>query len=178
MTAPLSFRIRFAPPSPDGREAIARVMAIAGPSETLRKAFTLGLQKLAFRAQKERFTGQGPFPVAQRRLGVVSGRLRRDLHAEDAVLTENGVSGRIGAAVEYFGAHEIGFDGTVSVRAHQRRAHTIKKKNLSRLEQSVRAHTKRMKVPARRPLRTAIEEHGGKIIGGKIRQAIQRETLS
>jgi hypothetical protein len=195
MSAPLSFRIRFAPPSPDGRETIARVLAMAGPNESIRKAFSLGLQKLAFRAQKERFTGQGPFPVAQNRLGVVSGRLRRDLHAEAAVLTDTGVSGRIGAAVEYFGAHEVGFSGTVNVPAHTRKAYTVKRKERTRtsksgkpfsiranqysvLPASVRAHSKRMNIPARKPLRTAIEEHGGKIIGTEIRNAIQKETLA
>jgi hypothetical protein len=54
----------------------------------------------------------------------------------------------------------------------------VRANQYSVLPASVRAHSRRMNIPARKPLRTAIEEHGGKIIGGEIRAAIQRETLA
>jgi hypothetical protein len=168
-----SIRVTFAKPPQGSGDPAAMAAAVAAPSARMAKALTLGMQKLAFRAQKERFTGQGPFPVAQKRLGVVSGRLRRDIHAETVTQTATGYRGRIGSNVEYFGAHEAGFEGDVSVRAHTRKPHTIAKRNLSRLEQSVRAHSRRVKIPARRPLRTAIEEHATEILGAEIRKAVK-----
>lgn len=167
-----SIRVRFAKPSQGSGDPLAAAANMAKPSARMAQAITLGMQMLALQAQKERFTGQGPFPVAQKRLGVVSGRLRRDIHAENATLTSTGYRGKIGASVEYFGAHEVGFDGNVSVRAHTRAPHTIKKRNMSRLEQSVRAHTRHLKIIARMPLRTAIEEHAERIIGGEVGKAV------
>lgn len=171
-TGNFSLRVRLAKSSPDAGEAIAKAEAMAVPNETMRQALALGMQKLAFKAQKERFTGQGPFPIAQKRLGNVTGRLKRDLHAEDVTITARGYRSRIGSVVEYFGAHEVGFEGDVSVRAHVRAAHTIKKRNMSRLEQSVRAHTRHVKILARMPLRTAIEEHSEAIFSEAIKKGV------
>lgn len=142
----------------------------------MQEAISVALLELATVAQRERFTGYGPFPVAEHRLGVVTGRLRRDLHAEPATKTSTGYTGRIGSPVEYFRAHEIGFDGDVTVHAHTRSARevnrkamervskkgtkfTIKANRFSLMEQSVRSFTRHMKVPARAPLATAIREH-------------------
>jgi hypothetical protein len=141
--------------------------------------------ELVMEAQKERFTGQGPFPVADHKLGVVSGRLRRDLHAEPAEKTSSGFRGRIGSSVEYFGVHEFGFDGTVSVREHSRKAATItkpgpfrdtpkgkllsvRKKSLLFKDSTVKAHSRKVKIEARMPLRTALADHSRRIIVGAI----------
>ena len=167
-----SIRVRFAKPSQGSGDPLATAANVAKPSARIAKAITLGMRMLALQAQKERFTGQGPFPVAQKRLGVVTGRLRRDIHAEPATLTSTGYRGKIGSNVEYFGAHEVGFEGNVSVRAHTRAAHTIKKRNMSRLEQSVRAHVRHVKILARMPLRTAIEEHAERIIGAEVGKVV------
>jgi hypothetical protein len=186
---PVSIRIDLAQPAQGGRELAALAAGIANPNESMRAAISLGMQKLAFVAQKERFSGTGPFAPAQNRLGVVTGRLRRDLHAEEVVMTATGYSVRIGSVVEYFGAHEVGFDGTVQVPAHTRSAYTVNRKartgtskrgksfsvranQYSVLSSSVRAHSKRMKVSARKPLRTAIEQHGANIIGKAIRDGL------
>ena len=186
----LSIRVTLASPSRDAGDAAARAAALATPNEPMRKAISLGLQKLALRAQKERFSGEGPFAVAQNRLGVVSGRLRRDLHAEPSEILGNGYSGRIGAAVEYFAAHEVGFSGTVQVKAYTRDAYTVKRQERTRtsrkgkqfsvranqfsvLSGSVRAHSKQMRIPARKPLRTAIEQHGPTIMGEAIRKGVK-----
>ena len=169
-----SIRIQFTRPKRDAAKVAHDAGALAKGNVQIAKALTLGLQMLTFQAQKERFTGSGPFPVAANRLGNVSGRLKRDLHAETVEHTATGYQGKIGSAVEYFGAHEVGFEGDVSVRAHTRAAHTLQKRNMSRLEQSVRSHKRHLKIPARRPLRTAIEEHAAPIIGGQVHGAITR----
>lgn len=179
-----SIRVSLAKPSQGGGDPIAKARELATPNAKVAQAITLGMQKLIFRAQKERFSGQGPFPVSLRKLGNVSGRLKRDLHAEQAALTANGYSVRAGSNVEYFGAHEVGFEGSVNVAAHTR----YPKKGMQKTRRgkqvsiriadssrpiSVRAHMRKMKVPARMPLRTAIEEHGGAILGAEISKAIR-----
>jgi hypothetical protein len=174
-----------APPQGDG-EPSAILDRLTAPNETIRQAISGGLLMLTGIIQKERFTGKGPFPVADNRLGVVTGRLRRDLHAEPATLTDAGYSGRIGSAVEYFGAHELGFQGEISVRAHVRAAHTLSERPISskkgkvrvrpaqsRLEQSVRAHKRNVTIPARKPLRTGIEQHSMRVLGASISKAVK-----
>lgn len=167
-----SIRVQFAKPSQDVGDVVAEVRKVKGGDKRMADGITLGLQMLTLRVQKDRFTGKGPFPVADKKLGVVSGRLRRDLHAEKAEITGSGYSGRIGAAVEYFGAHELGFSGTVQVPAHTRKAYTTRR-GYSVLEQSVRSHSKQMKVPKRMPLRGGIEEHSMRILGGQINKTIE-----
>lgn len=188
---PFSLRVRFAKPSQEGGDALAAAREVSAPNEGMRRAITRGAQKLVLKAQKDRFTGQGPFPVAESRLGVVSGRLRRDLHAEEAVMSATGYTVRMGATVEYFGAHERGFQGTVQVPAHTREAYTVNRKPISRtgkngktvsiranqfsvLPTSVRAHTRKMKVPARKPLATAITQHGGATFGREISKEVRK----
>lgn len=189
-TTPIfSLRVSLAKHVPG--DAMAIMDRISHPNETLRQALTMGLMMLATVAQKERFTGQGPFAVSENRLGIVSGRLRRDLHSEPATLTATGYSGRIGASVSYFGPHEIGFEGVVSVRAHSRAAHTLSERPIagkngkvrtraaqSRLEQSVRAHKRKVKIPARRPLATAMEQHSVRVLGAAITKALKTLTTS
>lgn len=143
-------------------------MATLRESPAMQQAFSAGLLELTMVAQKERFTGHGPFPVADKKLGVVTGRLRRDLHAEPAVRTEQGFRGRIGSAVEYFRAHELGYSGTVQVPAHKRGRYTVAKRGYSVLEQSVRAHTRKVNIPRREPLMTAISEHSARIFNAAI----------
>lgn len=142
-------------------------------SPVLLKAINAAMLELVTIAQKERFTGKGPFPVTEKKLGVVTGRLRRDLHAEPAKVTASGFSSRIGSNVEYFRAHELGFSGTVQVKAHQRSAYTMASRGYSVLEQSVRAHSKKLNIPARMPLMTAIGQHSQRIIAIALDRAIK-----
>lgn len=182
---PFSLRVRFAKPSQEGGDALAAAREVSAPNEGMRRAITRGAQKLVLKAQKDRFTGQGPFPVAESRLGVVSGRLRRDLHAEEAVMSSTGYTVRMGATVEYFGAHERGFQGTVQVKQHVR----YPRKSMVRMRKgkqvsirlvdksrpiSVRSHTRKMKVPARKPLATAITQHGGETFGAEISKEVRK----
>lgn len=150
------------------RGGMARLLA------PLARAFGSGAQEVLGRAVKNRFTGKGPFPVAENRLGVRTNRLRKSMRA-----TPLQVAGSTGAAsismgsnVSYYRGHEFGFRGRVQVKGHSRRCvannqrttrgkltrGTINaeknriqitgRKNFS----YVRPHARRVNIPARRPL--------------------------
>lgn len=167
----ISFRINPA----DLARASGGVLAAQNmqASPVILKAINAAMLELVTIAQKERFTGHGPFPIAEKKLGIVTDRLRRDLHAEPAKVTSNGFSARIGSNVEYFRAHELGFSGTVQVKAHKRSAYTVASRGYSVLEQSVRAHSKQLSIPARMPLMTAIGQHSKRILSIALDRAIK-----
>lgn len=154
-------------------------------SQQMQDAISQALLEMVLVAQKERFSGQGPYPMADQKLGVVSGRLRRDLHAEPAEKTATGYQGKIGSIVEYFGIHEFGFDGEVSVKEHSRKAATLTKpgpfrdtakgrllsvrqKSLLFRAKTIKAHKRKLKIEARQPLRAALAQHSRRIIVGAI----------
>lgn len=143
-------------------------------------------QEIVGDAVKGRFTGQGPFPVAQNKLGVRTGRLRRSIRATKPQLNlrTGEISVGFGSNVAYFAIHEFGFQGDVQVKGHTRRldggqkfvrgklskgyANRLKKR-LRERELSgkrdarvlagatqVRPHKRRLKVPARAPLGTQL----------------------
>lgn len=111
------------------------------------RGMTIGAQIIAGLVTEERLTGKGPFPVADHRLGVVTGRLRQSLRAAPARIEGESVIVSIGSPVEYAAAHEFGFSGDVKVPAHARLGH------------SVRAHSRRVEIAERAPVRTGIREH-------------------
>ena len=113
-------------------------------------------------------------------LGVVTGRLRRSIRPSKATISlSSGVESAIGSNVEYMGPHEFGFEGTVQVKSFARRSpHADRflfqgveisrvlasrfglftKRGQSKVPQTnvgysqVKAHSRRMKVKARRPI--------------------------
>lgn len=124
---------------------------------------------------RSRFTGKGPFPVSEGKLGVRTGRLRRSLLWAKATIDPAGnVTGAIGSNVEYMGVHEFGFSGEVQVRAHRRSRFTAggkqisianasklrgkKKETLSASTHDVRGHSRRVNVPERAPVRRGISD--------------------
>ena len=136
---------------------------------------------------RERFTGKGPFPVPEHRLGVRSGNLRRQIYWTRPVYTEDSVTATIGTPVSYAGVHEFGFSGSVKVREHQRvRLFSDKGRRLTRagaerkalrgesvtgFASTVKAHTRTVNIPARAPLRTGLAEH----LGPQFNEALTRE---
>lgn len=189
-----SLRFDIVLDSRQAREALAKLGDLTQPNEITRQAIHLGMGKLAQRAARERFSGKGPFPVAQNRLGNVSGRLKRAIDAKETEIVAGGYQSRLGAALEYFAAHEFGFRGTVQVPAHRRDAYKVNRKQQTRtskkgtrfsiranqfsvLPGSVRAHSKRLNIPARAPLRTALSQHAEKILTAEIKTALKRATL-
>lgn len=153
-------------------EALRRRYAPGETSDRMAEGIRAGLDRanviVLSRIQRSRFTGTGPLPVEQRRLGHRSRRLIRSLGASRAVIRDAGglsVGTGLGSNVTYYGAHEFGFAGTVQVPAHRRempettrtsrsgRAYTVPART-----QSVRAHSRRMRVPERRPMREGLAE--------------------
>lgn len=174
----------------------AALLRRAAPETMLRvvkRAMDRAVQATHGHITKERLTGQGPFPVAQRRLGVVTNRLRGSLRWTRAVISGDTVTAAIGSNVKYAAAHEFGFNGSVQVKAHQRRSARIDgqratlamaaaadrknrrgRKNqlaVSRSTSTVKAHARKMRIPERRPVRTGIEEH----FSGEFNAALRKE---
>lgn len=152
-----SLRARFAP-----GEVAARIAE--GIRAGLDRANLLALSRI----QRARFTGVGPFPVPQQKLGHRSRRLIRSLGASRAVVRDAAalsVGSGIGSNVKYYGPHEFGFVGDVEVPAHTREMPEMTRKTKSGRAytipahtQSVKAHSRRAKVPERRPLRAGLAE--------------------
>lgn len=101
-------------------------------------------------------------------LHVRTGTLRRSINQRVEV-TGNGVSALVGTNVEYAAAHEYGFTGTVTVKAHLRQIRTqgrmtpsgkYKRGKLTGDSVMVRAHDMRMHLPERSFLRSALNEMG------------------
>jgi hypothetical protein len=138
----------------------------------MRTGLNRGLELVLSRVQATRFTGEGPFPVSEHRLGHVTTRLRTSLRVIPATVDAEGVEGAIGSNVKYFAVHEYGFNGAVQVRAHSRlrvvndkgrpvragAAKPTRTRVFTGYEGTVKAHSRRMNVPARAPLRTGIQE--------------------
>lgn len=124
-------------------------------------------------------------PPTMEGLRVQTGHLRRSLRRSKAVVTANGAVSAIGSNVGYFGPHEFGFHGTVSVKSHERQlpkryllttGQTVDRKTAGRagfltrkgtlragLGQelpdrtvTVRAHSREANVPARQMVRRTV----------------------
>lgn len=143
-------------------------------------------QEIVGAAVKERFTGQGPFPISQNKLGVRTGRLRRSIRSTKPQLNlrTGEISVGFGSNVAYFSIHEFGFTGDVQVQGHTRRLDggqkfvrgklsksyqdRLKKKltarNLAGTRKAgslatttqVRPHKRKLKIAARAPLGTQL----------------------
>lgn len=119
----------------------------------------------------ERETKQ--FKLSGQVLNVKTGRLRRSINTRLSE-TADSVTGTVGTNVEYAKIHEYGFKGTVNVRAHLRQARETGRMQLvnspgkkmkvwkrargAKTGQpfNVRAHTRRVDLPERSFLRTAL----------------------
>jgi hypothetical protein len=147
--------------------AVARGMSRAG-------------QVVLGQAVKNRFTGQGPFPVAQNRLGVVTNRLRKSLRVTRPQINAGSseVTMGFGSDVKYFGLHEFGFKGKVQVRGHTRRSVArdtptpkgkvnraeVNRRKVAILVKSrgnysyVRPHARNLNIAARAPMSTQLRQ--------------------
>jgi phage gpG-like protein len=135
----------------------------------LKRGLDRALPLVASRVQEFRLTGQGPFPIEEHRLGVVSGQLRQSVRFTEAVIAGSTVTASIGSPVRYAAVHEFGFDGIVNVRPFFRkfrgRDQFAKVERVSKKTgrsyrttiksatgvSGVREHTRHMKIPARAP---------------------------
>lgn len=143
----------------------------------LAQAWAQGANEVMGRAVRGRFTGQGPFPVSQNKLGIVTNRLRKSLRTTPVQV--NAGTGEIsisqGSNVSYFASHEFGYKGRVQVRGHTRkavRAATNKRGKLTRTNINdrkvsilvrgranyslVKPHGRKVNIPSRKPLGTEL----------------------
>jgi hypothetical protein len=105
----------------------------------------------------QRFSGKGPFPVPEHRLGERTERLKQSLFYRAARVETAGqsvsVTGTMGSeGVKYFPIHEYGFSGIATVKPFFR-------KNRKGPPSQVKGHTRQMNIPARAPMHTGIEDH-------------------
>ena len=163
-------------------EAVAVVQSFhtlpARMLDKMRGAMDQANELVIGRMSVSRFTGRGPFPVSEHRLGVRTNRLRSSIRRNDAQIVGQSVQGAIGSNVTYAGVHEFGStaSGIATVRPFTRRK-AVKEYRVplggsrGRLVKvtagdgtvTVRAHSRRWKhnIPARAPFRTGIEENAG-----------------
>jgi HK97 gp10 family phage protein len=127
-----------------GEEAVARFNDM---STRLRAELRVGIGRAALlvlvQTKENKLSGQV--------LKTPTGRLRRSINAK---ITESatGVQGTVGTNVPYAHVHEFGFQGTVSVRESLR---TIK---ATGKQFTVRAHSRKMNMPERSFLRSALAD--------------------
>lgn len=126
----------------------------------------------------ERLTGQGPFPVEEHKLGVVSGQLRQSVYATEAEISGDTVTTRMGSPLRYARVHEFGFNGQVHVGGFTRRQRSrdvfaavprtsgktwraLKpgRKKIASGVAGVGDHTRWMQIPARAPFGSGIADH-------------------
>ncbi len=133
---------------------------------------------------ERRMTGKGPFPASEHKMGVRTNAMRRTLRASRAVVRGGVIESAIGSNLSYMGAHEFGFSGSVNVRAHNRRnkAGNVRgrlepgqrKKLLAVGFQTVKAHARKINVPARAPIYHGILDRAD-AIGAGLSRAILKE---
>lgn len=138
----------------DGLRALKPVFAMGAIMRGMEKGAAYMVGKIT----EDRLTGKGPFPVADHRLGVVTGMLRRSFHwAGAARVNGNEVTTEIGANVVYAAAHEFGYVGAVTVKEHVRKT---KKGGAA----TVKEHERKVNIPERAPIRTGIAEHADQMV--------------
>lgn len=161
---------------------LAKLLETAGRMQEraltrLVRTIAAAANSIAGTAVNARFSGKGPFPVSQNKLGIRTGRLRRSIRSTKPQLNlrTGEISVSFGSNVVYFAIHEFGFQGDVQVKGHTRRAVGRKFNNRGRLTKAttermkknlrsggssatqVRPHKRRLKVNARAPLGTQLK---------------------
>jgi phage gpG-like protein len=110
----------------------------------------IALQRLV----KEKLSG----PVLKNK----TGRLRRSINYRVSE-SETAVSGSVGTNVRYARAHELGFDGVVSVREHLRHITQAFGRPITPVDAVVPTHSRHMHLPQRSFLRSSLEERAPQI---------------
>jgi hypothetical protein len=176
--------------SQEAKNIIARLGSVDWLLDAMRRRMDTENQFTVDAIVEKRLTGKGPFPPAEHRLGERTHRLRPSLRRTDSEVSGSAVMGSIGTNVIYAGVHEYGFDGEVTIRPHSRKRietqsfaglgkRTLRRK-VRKADTFVGAFKRRMKLPARAPITTGVEERIP-ALGAGISQAIvdgmmKRET--
>lgn len=137
-------------------QAVLRKLAAFPPAMAARVARALDNenQNTVGHIVATKLTNAGP-RYLNRRSGTLGGRLRNS----PARVAGLSIQSQIGTNVRYAGIHEFGFDGTVQVRAYQRRYRAIRRDGSEATgTATVRPHGRRVKMPARRMIQDGIKE--------------------
>jgi hypothetical protein len=112
---------------------------------------------LQMKVRDEKLSGQ----VLKNRTGT----LRRSIveRVDDGGTIITGIVGSDTSVAKYGAAHEYGFQGTVTVRAHARRITQAFGRPIAPKEIEVSAHSMRMNLPERSFLRSSLHEMEGQI---------------
>lgn len=155
---------------------------------TIVREMSAASQELVGLAQDERFTHPSPPSPdpSTRTIGQRTGLLRRSLAATPPSMVSDGMTlriGDIGSQTRYFGVHEFGYAGAVTVREHKRavkpsRSGQSSKPTKSRKKRAeegfvtVKAHTRQVDVPGRGMLYAALEDHAQDLYGAAWARAL------
>ncbi len=140
-----------------GDQALEAKFTRLGPDAHLRivKAMRTVMLRLQAFVKSGKLTGQA--------LHVRTGALRRSI-GERVEDTGAEVAGKVGIfsgpTLPYGRAHEFGFSGTVTVSEHLRQVKQAFGRPITPVTATVRSHTRRMHLPERSFLRSALQEFG------------------
>lgn len=108
-------------------------------------------------------------------LNVRTGRLRRSI-TYVVNKTPSRITGIVGTNVEYARAHELGFSGEVSVKAHLREIKKAWGKDITPRTVEVRTHSRQVNLPAKSFLRSALSDMAPEIIQ-TLQQSVRQGIL-
>lgn len=126
--------------TPKGLERQLEAMPAEAKAAAIR-ALKKGAQHLRTKWARRLSGPRGP-----RRLGVVTGTLRRSLTVSRIERGAHGPEIKVGSPMPYAAVHEWGFNGRVNVRAHVRNGAGVK------------AYTRNMRIPERPHARPAMKD--------------------
>ena len=89
--------------------------------EAVRKALDQENELTVGQTVRDRMSFPRGIPSTLEGLRVQTGHLRRSLTRSRAVVGSQGVTSAIGSNIRYFGPHEFGFEGRVTVKEHRRK---------------------------------------------------------
>ncbi|MGX2581625.1 HK97 gp10 family phage protein [Acinetobacter baumannii] len=115
----------------------------------VRQSIARSTLKLLIKVKREKLNGQ----VLNKR----TGRLGRSI-TQKLIELSNGVAGIVGTNVEYAAAHEYGFNEEVTVKAHLRMIKMAFGKSINPKQVNIKAHTRKVDLPEKSFLRSALEE--------------------
>lgn len=90
-------------------------------------------------------------------LNVRTGRLRRSIN-QKVTKTPNAITGIVGTNVKYARAHELGFNGEVSVKAHLRQIKMAWGRSITPRTVEIRPHTRQVNLPPKSFLGSALAD--------------------
>ena len=137
--------------SVDGDAAVVRMLQAKVPALTaaVRTSVTRATFALVAYVKANKLSGQV--------LKVRTGTLRRKINGRVSE-TSTAIMGQVGVKLSYAAAHEYGFDGDESVRAHVRTIKQAFGRSIAPTTVSVRAFNRHIHLPERSFLRSSLRE--------------------